>query len=222
MEKDLTQGSVAKTMLLFAAPMIMGNLLQQCYNIADTLIVGKFLGPDALASVGSAYTLMTFLTSIMIGLCMGSGTIFSVCFGKKDKQKMKNSIAASFLFILAVTIIMNILVFVGIDWILHMMRVPNNIYNLMREYIFIIFGGIFFVFLYNYFAFLLRAIGNSMVPLFFLGVAAVLNIVLDIVFVVIFKQGVVGAAFATVIAQAVSGIGIAVYVWLKEPQLRLR
>ncbi len=222
MEKDLTQGSVAKTMLLFAAPMIMGNLLQQCYNIADTLIVGKFLGPDALASVGSAYTLMTFLTSIMIGLCMGSGTIFSVCFGKKDKQKMKNSIAASFLFILAVTIIMNILVFVGIDWILHMMRVPNNIYNLMREYIFIIFGGIFFVFLYNYFAFLLRAIGNSMVPLFFLGVAAVLNIVLDIVFVVIFKQGVGGAAFATVIAQAVSGIGIAVYVWLKEPQLRLR
>ena len=80
--------------------------------------------------------------------------------------------------------------FVGIDWILHMMHVPNNIYNLMREYIFIIFGGIFFVFLYNYFAFLLRAIGNSMVPLFFLGAAAVLNIVLDIVFVVIFKQGV--------------------------------
>lgn len=220
-EKDLTQGSVAKTMLLFAAPMIMGNLLQQCYNIADTLIVGKVLGPDALASVGSAYTLMTFLTSIMIGLCMGSGTVFSVCFGKKDRQKMKNSIVSSFLFILAVTIIMNILVFAGIDWILRMMRVPNNIYELMREYIFIIFFGIFFVFLYNYFAFLLRAIGNSMTPLFFLGVAAVLNVVLDILFVVIIRQGVGGAAFATVIAQAVSGIGIALYVWLKEPQLRL-
>lgn len=221
MEKDLTQGSVAKTMLLFAAPMIMGNLLQQCYNIADTLIVGKVLGPDALASVGSAYTLMTFLTSIMIGLCMGSGTVFSVCFGKKDRQQMKNSIVSSFLFIFAVTIIMNILVFAGIDWILHMMRVPNNIYELMREYVFIIFFGIFFVFLYNYFAFLLRAIGNSMTPLFFLGVAAVLNVVLDILFVVIMRQGVSGAAFATVIAQAVSGIGIALYVWLKEPQLRL-
>lgn len=220
-EKDLTQGSVAKTMLLFAAPMIMGNLLQQCYNIADTLIVGKVLGPDALASVGSAYTLMTFLTSIMIGLCMGSGTVFSVCFGKKDRQKMKNSIVSSFLFIFAVTIIMNILVFAGIDWILRMMRVPNNIYELMREYVFIIFFGIFFVFLYNYFAFLLRAIGNSMTPLFFLGVAAVLNVVLDILFVVIIRQGVSGAAFATVIAQAVSGIGIALYVWLKEPQLRL-
>lgn len=221
MEKDLTQGNVAKTMLLFAAPMIMGNLLQQCYNIADTLIVGKFLGPDALASVGSAYTLMTFLTSIMIGLCMGSGTVFSVCFGKKDKQKMKNSIVSSFLFILAVTIIMNILVFAGIDWILHRMHVPNNIYELMREYVFIIFFGIFFVFLYNYFAFLLRAIGNSMTPLFFLGVAAILNVILDILFVVIMEQGVGGAAFATVIAQAVSGIGIALYVWLKEPQLRL-
>ncbi len=221
MEKDLTQGSVAKTMLLFAAPMIMGNLLQQCYNIADTLIVGKFLGADALASVGSAYTLMTFLTSIMIGLCMGSGTVFSVCFGKKDRQKMKNSIVMSFLFILAVTIIINIVVFIGIDLILHMMHVPNNIYEMMREYIVIIFGGIFFIFLYNYFAFLLRAIGNSIIPLFFLGVAAVLNIILDILFVVIFKQGVGGAAFATVIAQAVSGIGIAIYVWLKEPELRL-
>lgn len=221
MEKDLTQGSVAKTMLLFAAPMIMGNLLQQCYNIADTLIVGKVLGPDALASVGSAYTLMTFLTSIMIGLCMGSGTVFSVCFGKKDRQKIKNSLVSSFLFIFAVTIIMNILVFAGIDWILHMMHVPNNIYELMREYVFIIFFGIFFVFLYNYFAFLLRAIGNSMTPLFFLGVAAVLNVVLDILFVVIMRQGVGGAAFATVIAQAVSGIGIALYVWLKEPQLHL-
>ncbi len=221
MEKDLTQGSVAKTMLLFAAPMIMGNLLQQCYNIADTLIVGKFLGADALASVGSAYTLMTFLTSIMIGLCMGSGTVFSVCFGKKDRQKMKNSIVMSFLFILAVTIIINIVVFIGIDLILHMMHVPNNIYEMMREYIVIIFGGIFFIFLYNYFAFLLRAIGNSIIPLFFLGVAAVLNIILDILFVVIFKQGVGGAAFATVIAQAVSGIGIAIYVCLKEPELHL-
>ena len=83
MQKDLTQGNIVKTMLLFAGPMILGNLLQQCYNIADTLIVGKFLGAEALAAVGSAYTLMTFLTSVIIGLCMGSGTIFSVYFGKK-------------------------------------------------------------------------------------------------------------------------------------------
>lgn len=218
MEKDLTQGSVAKTILLFACPMILGNLLQQCYNIVDTLIVGKFLGSDALAAVGSAYTLMTFLTSIIIGLCMGSGTVFSVCFGKKNKQQMKNSIVSSFLFIAAVTVVINVFVFSGIGFILHILHVPDDIYSTMYEYVRVIFLGIFFTFLYNYFAFLLRAIGNSVIPLCFLGVGTVLNIGLDILFVVVFHQSVGGAAVATVISQAVSGIGIAVYVLLKEPE----
>ncbi len=220
MEKDLTQGNVTKTMLMFACPMILGNLLQQCYNIADTLIVGRFLGSDALAAVGSAYSLMTFLTSIIIGLCMGSGTVFSVNFGKKDKVQLKNSMVSSFIFVALVTVIINIVVFVGIDLILHVLQVPTDIYGLMREYIFIIFFGIFFTFLYNYFAFLLRAVGNSITPLYFLGAAAVINIVLDILFVVVFNLGAGGAAEATVIAQAVSGLGIAVYVWFKEPELR--
>ncbi len=220
MKKDLTQGNVTKTMLLFACPMILGNLLQQFYNIADAWIVGKFLGPDALAAVGSAYSLMTFLTSVMIGLCMGSGTVFSVCFGKKEKQQLKNSILTSFGFIAAVTILMNLLVFAGIDFILYLLRVPSDIYELMREYVWIIFYGIFFVFLYNYFAFLLRAIGNSVAPLFFLGISVLFNIFLDFLFVVVFEQGVGGAALATIIAQAVSGIGIGIYVYLKEPALR--
>lgn len=220
-QKDLTQGNVTKTMLLFACPMILGNLLQQCYNIADTLIVGKFIGPGALAAVGSAYSLMTFLTSIIIGLCMGSGTVFSVCFGKKDTCQLKDSMAASFLFIATVTIILNILVFTEIDRILHVLCVPANIYGIMREYVQIIFSGMFFVFLYNYFAFLLRSMGNSVVPLLFLAIAALLNIVLDIVFIMVCKQGVGSAALATVIAQAVSGMGIAFYVWFKETSLRI-
>ena len=98
MEKDLTRGNVTGTMLKFAGPMILGNLLQQCYNIADTLIVGRFLGKDALAAVGSAYTLMTFLTSILIGLCMGSGAVFSVYYGKKEALQMKKSMLASFVY----------------------------------------------------------------------------------------------------------------------------
>ena len=220
MEKDLTQGSVIKTMLLFAGPMILGNLLQQCYNIADTLIVGRYLGSDALAGVGSAYTLMTFLNSVIIGLCMGSGSVFSVCFGKNDRRKMKDCMAASFLFIAAVTIVINVLAFAGISSVLHILQVPAEVYGLMKEYVRIIFCGIFFVFLYNYFAFLLRGIGNSVVPLYFLGIAAILNISLDLLFVVVFNMGVAGAALATVIAQAVSGIGIAVYVWVREPELR--
>ncbi|MDE6661831.1 MAG: MATE family efflux transporter [Lachnospiraceae bacterium] len=220
MKKDLTQGNVTKTLLLFAYPMILGNLLQQCYNIADTLIVGRFLGPDALAAVGSAYSLMTFLTSIIIGLCMGSGTVYSVWFGRKDKKQLKSSMVTSFGFIVTVTVIINILVFAGIDFILRVLRVPPEIYALMREYVWIIFSGIFFVFLYNYFAFLLRAIGNSVTPLFFLGIAAVLNIALDIAFVAVLGKGVGGAAYATIISQAVSGLGIGVYVWFKEKELR--
>lgn len=220
MEKDLTNGNITKTMLGFALPMILGNLLQQCYNIADTLIVGKFLGKEALAAVGSAYTLMTFLTSIIIGLCMGSGTVFSVCFGKGDKQQMKNSITVSFLFIAAVSAVINILVFANTDLILRLLRVPADIYGIMREYVRIIFFGIFFTFLYNYFAFMLRALGDSVVPLCFLGASAALNIALDILFVVVFGMGAGSAAAATVIAQAVSGIGIAAYILIKKPELR--
>ncbi len=221
MKKDLTQGAVVKTMLLFAGPMILGNLLQQGYNIADALIVGRFLGADALAAVGAAYTLMTFLTSILIGLCMGSGALVSLSFGRQDEKKMKNSVTASFWFIGAVTIFMNLLSFACLDGIIRLLKVPPELQEMMREYVWIIFLGIFFVFLYNYFAFLLRAIGNSVTPLWFLGSAAVLNVLLDLLFVVRFHWGIAGAAYATVASQAVSGIGIGLYAWLKEPSLRL-
>ncbi len=217
---DLTQGNVTKTLLLFAGPMIFGNLLQQCYNIADTLIVGQCIGADALAAVGSAYTLMTFLTSILIGLCMGSSSVFSYYFGQKEEQKMKNSILLSFLLIGAAALLMTAAVFAGLNPILKLLQTPDSLFALMHRYVFIIFIGIFFVFLYNYFAFLLRAIGNSITPLWFLGASALMNIVLDLVFVLVFHWGVAGAAAATVIAQAFSGIGIALYTWLQEPSLR--
>lgn len=220
MKKDLTGGSVQKTMLLFAAPMILGNLLQQCYNIADTFIVGRFLGAEALAAVGSAYTLMTFLTSILIGLCMGSGSVYSFYFGKRDEEKMKESMLTAFFLIGGVTVLMNLVVFAGIDFILKVLRVPEDLYLLMREYVWVIFLGIFFVFLYNYFSFLLRAVGNSVTPLWFLGISAAVNIVLDLVFVVGFDWGVGGAAAATVISQVISGVGIGIYTWRKEPSLR--
>lgn len=202
--------------------MILGNLLQQCYNIADTFIVGKFLGSNALAAVGSAYSLMTFLTSVLIGLCMGSSAVLSTAFGANDKQRMRQGMTISFIFITAVTVLMNIAIVLCINPILKILHTPPEIYKLMHDYTIIIFSGIYFVFLYNYFAFLLRAIGNSVVPLYFLAVATVLNIVLDIIFVPVLKMGVGGAALATVVAQAVSGLGIGFYTWIKEPWLRLR
>lgn len=220
MQHDLTKGPITRTMLLFAGPMIAGNLLQQFYNVADTLIVGQFLGAGALAAVGSAYTLMTFLTSILIGLCMGSGAVFSIRYGERNEQKLKSSIFVSFVLIAAVTVVMNVLVFALIHPIIRFMNVPDEIYGMMYDYLWVIFVGIGFVFIYNYFAALLRAVGNSMAPLIFLAVSAVTNILLDLLFVVVFQFGVAGAAGATVIAQALSAVGIAAYTFIKFPLFR--
>ena len=221
MHRDLTVGSITGTMLRFALPMILGNLLQQFYNIADTLIVGRYLGANALAAVGAAYALMTFLTSILLGLSMGSGAVFSLRFGENNSDMLKTSRVVSFVMIAAVALAVNAGVFLFIDPIMRLLCVPGELYALMREYLWIIFYGIFAVFLYNFFASLLRAVGNSFIPLVFLGIAAVLNVILDLVFVLVFHWGVGGAAGATVIAQFVSGVGIGIYTFVKMPEFRI-
>ena len=221
MNGDLTHGPVMKTMLRFAIPMIVGNLLQQCYNVADTLIVGRFLGANALAAVGSSYTLMTFLTSILLGLCMGSSAVFSIRFGQKDENALKEGIFASFLLILFFTVLLNVATLAGMDGMILFLQVPEEICGLMKEYLSVIFCGIAATFLYNYFASLLRAVGNSLAPLLFLAVSALLNIALDFWFVLGLGRGVAGAAEATVLSQFVSGIGISVYTWVSFPNLRI-
>ena len=222
MNIDMTQGPAMKSMLRFAFPMILGNLLQQCYNIADTLIVGRFLGPDALAAVGSSFTLMTFLTSILLGLCMGSGTFIAIRHGERDEMRLKEGVCASFFLILFLTILLNFLAFLFLNQIQIFLKVPKEVWGEMRSYLAVIFCGIFATFLYNYFASLLRAVGNSVVPLVFLSVSAVLNILLDLWFVVVLKSGVAGAAAATVIAQYISGIGITIYSWRCVPYLKIK
>lgn len=219
-ESRLLTGNITKSLLLFALPMIAGNLLQQFYNIADTLIVGRFLGANALAAVGSAYTLMTFLTSILLGLCMGSGASFSISFGKGDFARLKTGIYLSFLSILAVAVVLNIIVYIGLEGILVFLQVPSSVVPLMHDYLVVIFAGILATFAYNYFAALLRSLGNSRIPLIFLAISAILNIVLDLAFVLICGWGVKGAAFATVIAQYVSGLGLAFYTFRHFPHLR--
>lgn len=221
MHRDLTTGSITGTMLRFALPMIAGNLLQQFYNIADTLIVGRYLGVQALAAVGAAYALMSFLTSILLGLCMGSGAVFSLRFGEKNERMLKSSMFVSFVLVAAVALVLNTAVFLFIDPIMYLLYVPVEIYGLMREYLWVIFFGISAVFLYNYFACLLRAVGNSFIPLVFLGISALLNVGLDLVFVLVFKWGVAGAGAATVVSQFVSGVGICLYTYLKMPEFRI-
>lgn len=222
MNRDLTKGPVLRTMLRFSIPMILGNLLQQCYNLADTWVVGRYLGSNALAAVGSSFTLMTFLTSILLGLCMGSGAVFSMRFGQKDTHALRESVRTSFLLVAALAVVLNVLAFVCLDGIRIFLQVPQAVWGLMREYLKIIFCGIAATFLYNFFASYLRAVGNSVVPLLFLAVSAVLNIGLDLWFVIGLSRGVGGAAEATVLSQYVAGVGITLYTVLRCPELRAK
>lgn len=222
MNYDLTRGNITGRLLRFAFPLMIGNLLQQLYNIADTLIVGHYLGPNALAAVGFSYTLMTFLTSVFLGLCMGSSAYFAIQYGRKDYVRLNNGIFLSFAMIGLITVGMNVFVFAAIDWILRFMKVPSEVTDMMKDYLNTIFWGLSAIFLYNFFANLLRAVRNSFVPLLFLGGSALLNIGLDLAFVILFHWGVRGAAAATVLAQYVSGIGIMVYYYWRFPELRVK
>ncbi len=222
MNGDLTDGRITLRLIKFALPLMIGNVLQQFYNLADTLIIGRVLGTDALAAVGSSYTLMTFLTSILIGLCMGSSAYFAIQFGKKDYEALNHSIFLSFVVIGIFTVVLNIFVFASMGWIIEVLQIPLEVQELAEKYLACIFAGLAAVFLYNFFANVLRAVGNSVVPLIFLGISVVLNIFLDILFVILFGRGVWGAAAATVLSQYVSGFGIMIYYFWKIPLLRIK
>ena len=215
MYRDLTKGNITKGLVLFALPMIAGNLLQQLYNIADTLIVGRALGRNALAAVGSAYTLMTFLTSVFLGLSMGAGALFSICLGKQDKPSLRSAVAHALGLILGVTLLLNAAVYLFLDEILLFLQIPAELAADMRTYLLIIFAGLLATSVYNFFACLLRAVGNSVAPLWFLGISALLNIGLDLMFVLVFHWGIAGAAAATVFSQYVSGVGLLAYTFLR-------
>lgn len=203
MQVNLLEGKVTKSILLFSVPMIIGNLLQQLYNIVDTLVVGRFLGAGALAAVGSSFTLMVFLTSVILGLCMGSSVAFSTYYGAKKENALKSSLAFSFFFIGALSLIITAAVLIFINPIMDLLQIPAEIFGQTRTYLQIVFYGILFTFIYNYFAAVLRSMGNSLIPLIFLGIAALLNIGLDLLFILSFHMGIAGAAWATVISQIV-------------------
>lgn len=216
---DLTQGGITGPMLMFALPLAAGNLLQQFYNIADTVIVGRFVGPDALAAVGSSYSLTTFLLSIIIGLCMGSGVLFSMRFGSGDRSGLRKSIFTSFVLIGGITVLVTAGIFAFMSPVIRLMNVPEEVFPQMRLYLMIVCAGIPMIFLYNFFAFLLRSVGNSLTPLWFLGISVVMNIVLDLLFIRSLGMGTAGAALATVISQGFSAVTLAWYTMKKYPGL---
>lgn len=220
LERDLTRGSIRKGLILFSLPLIAGNLLQQCYNIVDTWVVGRYLGSVALAAVGSAFSLMTLLTSLLLGLCMGSGVVMSQLYGQGDREGLRRAMGNAFAGIALAALALAVAAFALLDSLLVWMRVPAEAAADLRGYLSVVFWGIGFTFLYNFFATALRSVGNSAAALWFLLCATIINIVLDLWFVTGLGWGVEGAALATVIAQAASAAGIVLYFLLKMGDLR--
>ena len=208
MQKDLTEGPIVRRLLLFSLPMTAANLLQQCYNLADTMIVGRFIGDDALASVGSAYTLMVFITSILLGLSLGSSALIANYYGAGKSEKMHTTIASSFIVIFLLSLIITVVSLFALDWIIGILNNPEELEEMLREYLFWIFLGLAGVFLTNYFSCLLRSVGDSVTPLIFLSLSAVMNIFLDLYFIISLSWGIAGAAIATIISQYSAGFGL--------------
>lgn len=213
MTRDLTKGNETRALVLFSLPLMAGNALQQLYNIADTWAVGQFVGADALAAVGTAFALMVFLTSIIIGFCMGCGAVFSTLYGAQEEKRLRASLYVSFLMIAAFTVVLTLAAVLLLDPILVLLRVDPSILDLCRSYLRIIFVGIPFVMIYNFGAAILRGLGNSAAPVACAAVASVLNVVLDLLFILPFQMGVEGAALATIISQGVSALLICLYLW---------
>ena len=220
MTEDLTKGNELKAMVRFSIPLMIGNLLQQLYNVVDTLIVGKALGGVALAAVGASFSLMTFITAISLGFCMGSGVVFSHLYGAKKTDELRKSIFNAFVLIGLLTLVLNIAAYLLLDILLVVLNIPLEALPQTKSYLQIVFGGIIFSFVYHFFAGALRSVGNSKAPLLFLAAAAITNVVLDILFVVPFGWGVEGAALATVIAQGLSAVLAVVYFIKKTPWLK--
>lgn len=206
MSNSMTQGNPLKVMLQFAFPLLVGNLLQQTYNIIDAAIVGQSLGAQALASVGAS----TSVQFLVLGFCMGSCTGFGIpvakYFGAGDLKHMKNIIFNGAVLTAVIAVIITVLCTLLCPWILQILSVQSDIYANAYSYLMIIFLGLPFTLLYNYLSSILRAVGDSRTPFLFLAFSAVLNIFLDLFFILIAGWGCAGAAFATIAAQAISGI----------------
>lgn len=215
----MTEGSIVKQLLVFAIPVFIGNICQSFYSVVDTVIVGQFLGVDALAAVGSIGALMFLVTGVIIGCANGFGISIAQVFGSKDMKKLRHYVAMT-VFLCFVIIVGFMTVFLTANtWILEFINVQDELMVLAKSYITIIYIGLPATMLYNILAALARAMGDSRTPLYFLILSSVLNIILDIVLVGFSPMGVAGAALATVISQAVAGSICFVYVFKKYKEI---
>lgn len=210
----MTEGSPWKLILAFGIPLVIGNIFQQFYSMVDTIIVGKYVGKEALAAVGSTGSLNFMIIGFGIGICSGFGIPIAQCFGGKKIKQMKEYIMNSFYLCTFITIVMTVVTFLTLPTILTWMQTPADIYDQAYHYIVVIFLGLFATMIYNMLSSILRAIGDSKTPLYFLILSSIINIILDLLFITQFKMGAPGAAYATVIAQFISGV--ACYIYMKK------
>ena len=221
MRTDMTAGKPMKILLDFTIPVFIGNVFQQFYNMVDAIIVGKFVGTKALAAVGSTGTIMFLILGFLTGLTAGFTVLTAQKFGAGKMDEMRQTVGNAALLSIVVSVIMTAVSMAGMHSLLKFMNTPADIFKDAYAYIMIICGGIFAQVLYNILASILRALGNSKTPLYFLILAALLNIVLDLVFIVVFHMGAAGAAWATVVSQGVSGLLCLLYIIKAVPELHL-
>lgn len=221
-QRDLTVGSPMRIILNFTLPIFIGNVFQQFYNMADAVIVGKFVGNQALAAVGSTGTIMFLIYGFVVGMTAGFTVPTAQKFGAGDEAGMRKTVAGAGILSFAVGAVLTILFMAFMKPLLHLMNTPGDIYADAYAYIMIVSAGILAQMLYNLLSSILRAIGNSRIPLYFLIVSALLNIVLDLVLIIVFQMGARGAAVATVIAQGTSGVLCLIYIICKIPILHLK
>lgn len=204
--RDLTKGDEATTLITFALPMLLGNVFQQFYNMVDSFVVGRFVSTNALAAVGVSFPVIFLLVALIMGITMGSSVLISQFFGARDRERLASTISTSYLFLFGAGIFMSVIGFFSVPFILNILAVPPEIYSEARSYMSIILGGMLITFGYNGVSAMLRGIGDSKTPLYLLIAASLMNVVLDLVFVIVFHWGVAGAAWATLISQAFSFI----------------
>lgn len=221
MTRDITKGSPAKVIIFFTIPLLIGNVFQQFYSMADTLIVGRTIGVKALAAVGCSGSIIFLIIGFAQGLTAGFSIITAQCFGANDEQGVKHSFAASIILSLLITIVLTIISVMFTMPILKLMHTPKEIINDAYNFLIIIFFGIMVSMLFNLFSNIIRALGNSRTPLIYLIIASILNIILDFIFILKFSMGVRGAAFATTIAQGISALLCLIYIIRKVPILKL-
>lgn len=221
MSRSLTEGNPTKLLISFTLPMLLGSVFQQFYNMVDTIVVGKYVGPDALAAVGSTFSMMFFVIAIISGLSMGISVIIAQYFGAKKLTEMRKAFATALLFTGMFALILTVAVLLLIRPVLTLLGSPEETYEMSSTYLWIVMSGLIFNFGYNVFASILRAVGDSKTPLYFLILSTTLNVFLDLWFVLSFGMGVAGVAWATLISQAISAILCVAYTFIRKPELRL-